>query len=71
MNREESISKKIFDAGSNPKSDADGGVLQNSYSTPLLKKQLNHNYEKLHRSILLKFLPQIRSYCTGEQLFSQ
>ena len=26
-------------------------VLQNSCSTPLLKKQLNHAYEKLHRGI--------------------
>ena len=28
-----------------------GDVLQNSCSTPLLKKQLNHTYEKLHRGI--------------------
>ena len=27
-----------------------GDVLQNSCSTHLLKKQLNHTYEKLHRS---------------------
>ena len=28
-----------------------GDVLQNSCSKPLLKKQLNHTYEKLHRGI--------------------
>ena len=28
-----------------------GDVLQNSCSSPLLKKQLNHTYEKLHRGI--------------------
>ena len=28
-----------------------GDISQNSCSTPLAKKQLNHTYEKLHRDI--------------------
>ena len=37
-------------------------VLQNSCSKPLLKKQLNHTYEKLHRGIFY-------NNCAAEQTF--
>ena len=43
-----------------------GDVLQNSCSTPLLKKQLNHTYEKLHCGILYN-----RSRTTGLCLDSE
>ena len=39
-----------------------GNVWQNSCSKPLLKKQLNHTYEKLHRGMFY-------NNCTAEQTF--
>ena len=63
ITREDSISEKIFVVGiSNPNLHPLGDVLQNSCSKPLLKKQLNHAYEKLHRGIFY-------NDCTAEQTF--